>query len=67
MKNQEKKDYHPPRLAVVTFKVEQGFAESGVASYFNFTHLDEYDQEVGTTFGRTGYGQESESNQQSWF
>ena len=58
MKNQEKKEYQPPRLTVVTFKMEQGFATSGVASYF--MHLDEFDQEVGTTFGRNGYGSATE-------
>lgn len=36
MKNQEKKDYQPPRLTVVTFKVEQGFAVSGVLESLMF-------------------------------
>ena len=63
----EKKTYETPQLTVVSFKVERGFALSGVASYF--THLDEYDQEVGTTFGRSSYGSATEDNgtQQSWF
>ena len=56
------KTYEAPQLTVVSFKVEQGFAGSG--SYF--THKKEFGQEVGTTFDRTGYGQESGSNQQSW-
>ena len=63
----EKKTYETPQLTVVSFKVERGFALSGVASYF--THLDEYDQEVGTTFGRSSYGSATEDNgnQQSWY
>ncbi len=63
----EKKNYEAPLLTVVTFKVEKGYAESGIASYF--MHLNEYDQEVGTTFGRSSYGSATEDNgnQQSWF
>ena len=64
----EKKTYAPPQLTVVSFKVEQGFttsATSGMRSLF--VHRNELDQDVNTTFGRTGYGRESESNQQTWF
>lgn len=55
----EKKSYEAPQLTVVTFKVEQGFAESGVASIF-MHHDDVLDQEVNTTFGRSGYGSATE-------
>lgn len=63
----EKKTYAPPQLTVVTFKMEQGFATSGMRTLF--VHRDEFDQDVNTTFGRTGYGSATNENgnQQSWF
>ena len=65
MNKKKNKVYDAPALTVVTFKMEQGFATSGMRTLF--VHRDEFDQDVNTTFGRTGYGQESESNQQTWF
>lgn len=59
------KPYESPQLTAVTFKVEEGFSGSDMRSLFTIqTVNDEYEA---TTFGRTGYGQESVSNQQSWF
>ena len=56
------KTYEAPQLTAVTFKVEQGFATSGLSSLF--THQqDDYAEDV-TTFSRDGYGSAAE---QSWF
>ena len=66
----EKKTYEPPQLTVVSFKVEQGFATSGMSSLFvHSDEEDEFEQDVNTTFGRTGYGSATNENgnQQSWF
>ena len=57
--------YEAPQWTVVSFKVEQGFATSGTPSLF--VHRDEFDQDVNTTFGRTGYGTaEGESYFTTW-
>ena len=65
----EKRLYEPPLLTVVSFKVEQGFAASDMSSLFVHSDEDELDQDVNTTFGRTGYGSATNENgnQQSWF
>lgn len=45
MERQKKKDYEPPALTAVTFKMEQGFALSGpLTSTFN----------LGSTFSNNG-------------
>ena len=58
--------YEAPQLIAVTFKVEQGFATSGMRSLFTH-HDDVLNEDVNTTFGRTGYGTaEGESYFTTW-
>lgn len=66
MKKISNKHYEAPQLSVDTFKVEEGFALSGVTSRF-FYH--EYNGDDDAYFGRDDYGTASTSDdtQQDWF
>ncbi len=52
------KSYEAPQITAVTFKVEQGFATSGLTSLFVHQQQEDFED---VTFSRDGYGSAAET------